>query len=147
MSDRFVEMMEPDTDPLNAALPGLLARDSRYHRDAYFFLREALEHTQQSIRARDSAAVSRHISGRELLDGIRDHALIQYGPMARLVLNEWGIRRCEDFGELVFNLIEIEVLSKTAEDRREDFQGGYDFEEAFDAPYRPHQGDRVKTGI
>jgi uncharacterized repeat protein (TIGR04138 family) len=116
-------------------LDKLIARDARYDREAYLFLREALDHTQKLL-GRSSTEV-RHVSGQQLLVGIRDYALEQFGPMAATVLDDWGVRRCEDFGELVFNLIEQGLLSKTDSDRREDFQGGYDFTDAFRKPFLP----------
>jgi len=54
-----------------------------------------------------------------------------------MVLNEWGVHRCEDFGEIVFNMVEHDLLAKTSEDSRENFKGGYDFEEAFRKPFLP----------
>ena len=79
----------------------------------------------------------RHISGQDLLGGMRAYALEQYGPMALPVLHEWGIERCEDFGEIVFNMVENELLAKTEEDSRDDFSGGYTFDEAFRQPFLP----------
>lgn len=114
----------------------ILKKDPRYHRDAYQFLREALDQTQKAI-SKQSKGVVRHISGRELLEGIRDYGLAQFGPMAMSVFQAWGIHRCEDFGELVFNLVESELLSKTDADSREDFRGGYDFADAFLKPFLP----------
>jgi uncharacterized repeat protein (TIGR04138 family) len=81
-----------------------------------------------------------HVSGQELLSGIREFALRQFGPMALTVLEEWGVKRCEDFGEIVFNMIESGLLAKTAEDSRDDFKGGYDFMEAFREPFLPRPG-------
>jgi uncharacterized repeat protein (TIGR04138 family) len=78
------------------------AKDPRYQADAYVFVREALDQTQQSIGKETRA----HVSGQELLEGIRAYALQRYGPMAMLLLEEWGIHSCEDFGEIVFNMIE-----------------------------------------
>jgi uncharacterized repeat protein (TIGR04138 family) len=109
----------------------IVAQDPRYTRDAYLFLREALDHTQKLVTRQRKAAKSataRHVSGKELLDGIRDYALQQFGPMTRTVLGEWGIQRCEDFGELVFNMVDHRLLGKTDKDSRDDFKGGYDFE-------------------
>ena len=80
---------------------------------------------------------ARHVSGQELLDGIREFALKQYGPMTQLVLQEWGIYRCEDFGEIVFNMIDYQILKKTSNDSREDFKGGYEFNDAFKKPFQP----------
>ena len=127
-------------------LDKIVAKDPRYPRDAYLFLREALDHTQKIIGktpkddaprkpAKDDAP--RHVSGQQLLEGIRDFALQEFGPMAATVLNEWGIKRCEDFGELVFNMVENSLLAKTDSDTREDFKGGYDFDTAFREPYLP----------
>ena len=104
-------------------LDGIIAKDPRYHRDAYHFVREGLDYTQQSI-SKQQEGIVRHISGQELLGGMRSHALEEYGPMAMMVLGEWGIRRCEDFGEIVFNMVEYELLAKTDEDSRDDFSGG-----------------------
>jgi uncharacterized repeat protein (TIGR04138 family) len=114
----------------------MVAQDSRYRREAYFFLREALEHTQKSIgKARKGE--ERHVSGRELLTGIREYALTQYGPMTLMMLEEWGIRSCEDFGELVFNMVDAGLLGKTDTDSRDDFKNGYDFVEVFKKPFLP----------
>lgn len=119
-------------DPIAA----LVAADDRYHRDAYAFLKEALEYTQRTLK-RPVGEKTRHITGQELLEGIREYALKEYGPMALTVLSEWGIRRSEDFGEVVFNMVEHGILSKTENDSRKDFQDGYDFEKAFRSPFRP----------
>ena len=111
------------------------AKDPRYAQDAYLFLREALDHTQKSIR--DTRGRVRHVTGQELLQGIRDYALTQFGPMTITVLEEWGVRHCQDFGELVFNMVDAGLLAKTENDSRADFQGGYDFDDAFRKPFRP----------
>jgi uncharacterized repeat protein (TIGR04138 family) len=99
-------------------------------------LRDALEYTQRILK-REVGTKTRHITGQELLEGIREYALKEYGPMALTVLAEWGIHRAEDFGEIVFNMVEHGILSKTETDSRKDFQGGYDFEKAFRAPFQP----------
>jgi uncharacterized repeat protein (TIGR04138 family) len=118
------------------ALEQIAAKDPRYHRDAYLFVREALDHTQKLI-VKENRGRLRHVSGQELLDGIRDYALGQFGPMAMTVLNEWAVHRCEDFGEIVFNMVDIGLLAKTEHDDRADFAGGYDFETAFRKPFVP----------
>lgn len=117
-------------------LDQIVGRDPRFSREAYVFLREALDVTQRPIaRARKSEVC--HVSGQQLLEGVRDHARSQFGPMARMVLAEWGVRRCEDFGEIVFNMVENGLLSKTESDSRADFTGGYDFFEVFSKPFLP----------
>ena len=118
------------------ALDKIVAKDARFHRDAYHFVREALDHTQKLI-VKESRGQLRHVSGQELLRGIREFALSQFGPMTTTVFEEWGVRNCRDFGEIVFNMVEIGLLAKTEKDSREDFQDGYDFHDAFKKPYLP----------
>ena len=114
------------------------AKDPRYPRDAYLFVREALDYTQKNI-LKENHGQLRHVSGQELLAGIRDYALAQFGPMAIAVFEEWGIRTCQDFGEIVFNLVEVGLLAKTEQDSRADFADGYDFTDAFRKPFWPSQ--------
>ncbi len=120
------------------------AKDSRYHREAYVFVREALEVTQKCIN-KDARRRGRHISGQQLLAGIREYALEQFGPMAKTVFEEWGIRSCEDFGEIVFHMIEVDWFAKTAKDSRADFAGGYTFDEAFLKPFLPRSKQAVDS--
>ena len=117
------------------ALELIWRKDSRYHRDAYFFVREALDFTQKRI-TRERGRM-RHVTGQELLAGIRDYGLAQFGPMTATVFEEWGIHGCRDFGEIVFNMVEIGLLAKTEKDNRTDFEGGYEFFEAFRKPFLP----------
>jgi len=112
----------------------MVEQNPRYHRDAYLFLREALEFTQKAIGKSNKNQV-RHITGQELLNGIREYALAVFGPMTTTVLEEWGIKSCEDFGNMVFQMIENNLLRKTDQDRPEDFKNGYSFEEAFRKPF------------
>jgi len=123
-------------------LDRILAENPRYARDAYHFLREALDFTQKLISKENKGKV-RHVTGQELLDGIRQHALLQFGPMTVTVFEEWGIHNCKDFGEMVFNMVESGLLAKTDKDSRDDFQDGYDFVEAFEKPFWPES--RVKA--
>jgi len=119
------------------ALDGILVADPRYSRDAYHFLREALDFT---IKARKKAKEqASHVSGQQLLEGIRQYALKQFGPMVPVVFDYWQVRRCEDFGEMVFNLVRVGIFGKTERDSLEDFKGAFTFHEAFVAPYLPAQ--------
>ena len=129
---------------LEKAIEHILQQDSRYHRDSYFFLREALEYTQK-IAGKPKTSEMRHVSGRELLTGIREYALTQYGPMAMTVLEEWGIHSCEDFGEIVFKMVEHNLLAKTDADTHDDFKNGYDFGEVFKKPFQPSQKKLPET--
>ncbi len=121
---------------LNDLMQGLLTRDPRYKAEAYAFVRDGLDFTVRRLES------PRHISGQELLAGIRDFALEEFGPMSRTLLAEWGITRTEDVGEVVFNMVETGLLGKTDEDRREDFADGFDFDQAFRQPFRPAAASR-----
>ena len=102
-------------------------KDSRYQHDAYEFVMQALWFTQNKLKRKG------HVAGRELLTGIKEFALEQYGPMTRSVFEHWGIKATQDFGEIVFNMVENGLLGKTEKDSREDFKNIYDFSEAFDS--------------
>jgi uncharacterized repeat protein (TIGR04138 family) len=117
----------------------ILLKDPRYRRDGYVFVRDALDYTKKGLTRREGTplAENEHVTGQELLAGIREYALAQFGPMVITVLEDWGITRCEDFGEIVFNIVEAGLFSKTDTDSRTDFQNGYDFDEAFRKPFLP----------
>lgn len=124
----------------------IIASDPRFDRDAYLFVRDGLDFTVKMLKKNPQSPPShRHVSGQELLDGLRRHALDQFGPMSKTVLEHWGIKHCEDFGDIVFNMVEKGILGKTDKDSREDFKGGYDFEEAFVKPYRPSQRHALRS--
>ena len=118
--------------------------DTRYDRKAYDFVRLGLDHTVKEIRKKESSrsGKARHVSGPELLDGLRAYSLEQYGPLSKTVLNSWGVNTCKDFGEIVFNLIEYNAFSKTESDRREDFANLYDFDDVFVKPFQPAKRSR-----
>jgi uncharacterized repeat protein (TIGR04138 family) len=121
----------------HAVLAEIVRRDPRYAYEAYEFVFEALGHTQKRLgrlprteQAAGAVGPQHHVSGRELVDGIRDLALREFGLMARTVFKLWGIQRTADFGEIVFNLVESNLMSKTDNDDRRDFQDIFDFDEA-----------------
>ena len=128
----------PDLD-FNEIIALIRKEDSRFDRLAYTFVRDGLEHAVKELRKRDAARakVSRHVTGRELAEGLRDYAVDQFGPLAKTVLNAWGLHETIHFGDIVYNLIDYNVFSKTESDRREDFADVFSFEEAFEAPFRP----------
>jgi uncharacterized repeat protein (TIGR04138 family) len=118
------------------ALDSIVVNDPRYQRDAYIFLRDALDYTtKQQKKARGTTV--RHVAGPELLEGVRQYALKEFGPLVITVFESWGIKCCEDIGHMVFNLIEAGVFGKTEEDSMEDFKSVYDFQDAFVKPFAP----------
>ena len=110
----------------------LAEREGRYRREAYFFIYAALEYTVQALQRDKTETEERHVTGQELARGIAEFAREQYGPMARMVFEYWGIRETLDFGRIVFSLVDEGLMRKTREDRLEDFQDVYDFEQMFD---------------
>lgn len=117
------------------AVDRLVESESRYHRDAYFFLRESLDHTVK-LRKRQLGQ-SGHVTGGQLCDGIRQLAIKQFGPMVPTVFEYWGIKKTDDFGAMVWNLIELGIFGKTDTDSKADFHEVYCFREAFVEPYLP----------
>jgi uncharacterized repeat protein (TIGR04138 family) len=120
------------------AVDEILRVDQRYDAGAYQFVREGLDYTLKLLK-KQGHSPARHVRGQELLDGLRQFALEEFGPLAKTVLNHWGVRQCEDLGEIVFNLVEVGVLGKTDEDSRADFKGGFDFDVAFVQPFLPER--------
>ncbi len=132
------------------SLARLLERDKRYRIEAYLFVFDALDYAHrvlglgadvpsegenegearpaESPEGGDERTESRHLTGQELSEAMRLFALDQFGYLAKCVLNSWGVYTTGDFGELVYNLIEIGQMRKTAQDRREDFDDVFDFE-------------------
>jgi uncharacterized repeat protein (TIGR04138 family) len=122
----------------------VLQRDPRYRAEAYEFVREALGYAQDCLLMGqdpdvwseleepepDDPGRERHLTGQELCEAIRQYVVAEYGFMAKAVLNSWGIRSTSDFGEIVYNLIDVGLMKKSQTDRREDFDDVYDFDEA-----------------
>ena len=140
-------MLEPSD-----SFVALLQEDRRYKPEAYIFIFEALNYAQNVLGMGDTKSsellspakpadesdetVERHVTGQELCEAIRLYALHQYGYMAKIVLNSWGLHNTGDFGEVVFNLIRIGKMKKTPSDTRVDFNDLYDFNTAFRDDFR-----------
>jgi uncharacterized repeat protein (TIGR04138 family) len=136
-------MLDPDHP-----LAELLRRDKRYHRDAYFFIFEALRYAQEQLGLGEPTVSDdpemqeqRHVTGQQLCEAIRHYAVDQYGLLAKSVLNDWGVYSTGDFGEIVFNLIDIGQMKKTDSDRREDFENVFDFDDGLRDAFLPITSD------
>lgn len=137
-------------------LAELLRRDKRFHFDAYVFVFDALRYAHEQLGmgkspgslddtvVADETEEERHITGQQLCEAIRLYALKQYGGLSKSVLNHWGVQTTSDFGEIVFNLIAIGQMRKTDNDRREDFDGVFDFCDAFRDSFGPLASDSPK---
>jgi len=110
---------------LENAILDVAQKHGRYKPNAYRFTLDAVGFTVRALEE------NRHVSGNELLDGIRRLALDRFGPMAKTVFEQWGISTTEDFGAIVFQLVDEGLLGKTEQDKMSDFARGYDFHEAF----------------
>ena len=118
-------------------------RRLRFHPNAYQFVFAALRYTQEQLERvarNDHESDDAHISGGELLEGIRDFGMAQFGLMTRTVFNQWGVFETEDFGRIVFELVERGDMRKTDRDHIDDFTNVYDFREAFDNGYQIDTG-------
>lgn len=105
----------------------ILNKDRRFDSRAYDFVLDVIHEACSSANG--------HVTGQELLEVFRDLALDAYGPLAYTVLNDWGLRCCEDVGAVVFNLYDSKRIGKTEKDSPEDFVGGYNFKREFRDPF------------
>ncbi len=110
--------------------------DPRYQPGAYDFVREALHVAVKKYRGGDEG---QHVTGKELLEGVRDYALKEFGPMALTVLKLWGLNKGADVGNIVYNLINVGYFGKSEGDSLEDFDGSFDFATAFTQPFLPQR--------
>ncbi len=117
----------------------ICSKDTRYQPEAYEFVMEALSFSQKKFKK------SKHVTGAELLQGIKALMIKKFGPMVLTVLKFWGVKRTDDFGNIVFNLVEYKILSKDEHDHYESFKDAYDFHEVFDKGYRKQLARRIKT--
>lgn len=130
-------------------LDEVVGRDPRFAYEAYDFVFAALAHTQRMLGRmppEGGGEADYHVSGPQLLEGIRDLALREYGLMARTVFRMWGINRTDDVGEIVFNLVAANLMSKTAEDNRDDFRDVYDLDQVLVRDYRIDVKEEVEEG-
>jgi uncharacterized repeat protein (TIGR04138 family) len=115
--------------PAPQIIAQLCRRNTRFGEAAYWFVLEALNRCVRQLQA------PRHVKGSELADSVRELAMERYGPLARIVLEYWGIHSTADIGDVVFLLVDHGVLTKQESDRREDFEGLWSFEQVFEAEY------------
>lgn len=110
-----------------------VAAQTRYPMDAFHFIRRGLDFTVTRAHAHPEQVPEeqRHVSGRQLSEGLRDFAVEQYGLLARTVLQRWRITRTADFGQIVFSMVEGGLMQATEHDSARDFDGVFDFAEAF----------------
>ena len=128
-------MKQPE--PFKAIVKTICDADPRYAPGAYVFMREALNYKIEQLHKTHGTSQNQHIGAYELLSGVREYALNQYGPIAYLVLTEWGLKDSQDIGHIVFNLIKYKVFSKSDNDQLSDFGSWISFEQAFLKIFEP----------
>jgi uncharacterized repeat protein (TIGR04138 family) len=116
----------------------IIKKDPRYAPQAYQFVFEALDYTTNIFGKNQHKVqdLDRHVTGKQLLEGIRQYALKQFGFMAITTFEQWGVKQDEDFGNIVFNLVDNGLMGKTESDRRDDFKNTYDFQKVFDQEFK-----------
>lgn len=136
----------------NVEIADIVRRDRRYPYEAYEFIFAALAHTQQMVGRKpqqgETMTEEHHVSGHEILRGTVDLARKEFGFLAKTVFHQWGVTRTDDVGELVFNLIDNSLLSKTDNDQRADFQDQFDLDRALsdDFTITLHEAPMVRRG-
>jgi uncharacterized repeat protein (TIGR04138 family) len=128
----------------NEVVEQIIEKDPRYGKEAYLFLKEALEFTIKQ-KKRGKAESGSHVNAAELLDGFRQLALKEFGPMVMTVLEYWGVSASYDVGQMVFNLIGSGVFGKTESDSVEDFNKALDFHSAFVSPFEPRSSNPANS--
>ncbi len=131
---------------LPEAVQKILQTDTRFSPAAYDFVRRSLDQSLRKFGKREQPTPS-HVQGHELLEGFRLLALSEFGPMAKTVLQEWGIQNCTQVGEIVFHLVQHGILGKSETDRPEDFQEIWTFNEAFVLPFQPSHLSSIRKKI
>lgn len=119
------------------AVEKIVTQNQRYRPDAYLFLREVMDVAVKRQKKQRKELQPMHVSATELLEAFRLLALKEFGPMALTLLQYWGIKNSSDVGQIVFNLIEADVVGKTEDDTLAAFSNGFDFQQAFVHPFLP----------
>ncbi len=119
-------------------MSAVVEKDAQFRPEGYQFLRETLEAIiKKRSRGKQPQPLSQHVTATELLEGFRKQALKEFGPMTTTVLDYWGIHSCEDIGKMVFHLVDAGAFGRTEDDHPNGFAQGFDFHEAFVAPFLP----------
>lgn len=135
-------MSNKDIQDIWKKIQKIVEKDCRFSVESYQFIFEALDFTAYKLGKKYNSSLEeeRHVTGQELSEGIKQFALAKFGFMARIVFEQWGITKSEDFGEIVFNLVESGLMGKTKTDSIDDFKNLFDFHEEFDKKFR-FEGD------
>jgi uncharacterized repeat protein (TIGR04138 family) len=128
---------------LHQAVLEVTRKDKGIKPQAYLFLDEALK---MAMQLHASQGKHGHVTGAELCEAVKVRALNEFGPMARYLLNDWGIKSTSDLGKMVYQMIELSYYSANEGDEEKDFDNVYDFEEAFDYPFMAKREVNLRAG-
>ena len=119
-------------------LQRVVSKDGRYSMQSYQFIFEALDYTASQLGKKYNSSIEeeRHVTGQELSEGIKQYAMEKFGYLTRIVLEQWGLTKSGDFGEIVFNLVNSGLMGKTETDSLDDFKDLYDFYIEFDEKFK-----------
>ncbi|MGC4032462.1 MAG: hypothetical protein QM754_12165 [Tepidisphaeraceae bacterium] len=131
MADELLPMYPPARTVEDVA-----EANGRYAVEAFYFVQKGLAVTAAKVHAGHAKSHSRHISGQELAEGLRDIAIERWGLLARTVLSQWGVYNTLDFGRIVYAMIDAGIMGRSDEDRLSDFKDVYDFKTAFEQNYK-----------
>ena len=130
----------------NPRIEELAHRDPRYAPEAYQFVFDALDYASRRASRAQAGAVAdeEHISVPDFIRGARELALRDFGMMAPAVFRAWGVRRSDDLGEIVFNLIGAGLMDPAAADDRGAFHDACDLETGLVDGYRIEAGEDLR---
>lgn len=132
-------------EKFTTAVDKIVIQDPRFDSEAYAFISDAVLYTTNKIESDSSHPSKQHITGRQLLEGIKEFAMQQFGPIAPEVLRHWGLNDSMAIGHVVFNMVDNQLLGKTQNDTIDDFKNGFDFDMEFAKPFLPH--DKNKSPV
>ena len=128
--------MQSQHDEALLKIEALSRKGERYRTQSYLFVLTALEYTTRKLKRENKEGKERHVTGQELSHGIKEYALQEFGPTARLVFAHWGVNKTVDFGNIVYDLISVGLLGKNDEDSIDDFKDVFDFDREMVANYK-----------
>ncbi|MBN1864979.1 MAG: hypothetical protein JW808_08770 [Victivallales bacterium] len=143
--------MKKNSAKFAIAVDKIVEKDSRYPADSYSFVMDAVVYTMRKRKDDDKLPTqgggSSHVSGQELLEGIKEFAIVQFGPMASEVFRHWGITNSVSVGNIVFNMVENNLLGKSDADRPEDFNKGFDVDSDLSEPFMPQNTENPRLPV
>ncbi|MDP7008733.1 MAG: hypothetical protein QGI78_04085 [Phycisphaerales bacterium] len=128
--------MSTQTDTMQLAW-AKVAEETPYAPAAFEFVERGLAYTTDLVARQQEEdlyhldELDRHVTGQQLCMGLREYAIVCFGPLAPIVLRHWEVYRTDDFGSIVYHMADLKLVRTSPQDSLEDFRNIYDFDEAF----------------